>query len=146
MYPDTDTLTMTEAPEFTNAPAKAPQFSIEQKMASIVTLGNYEAALLFSEEGLPIAQAISHAGPETNADRIAEMAITLQEVSRMAATVGGISRLREVAIEGDNHRRIVFRFFRAFEQAVVLAVVVPPGKPYKQKTNELEKLILGESF
>ncbi|MCG3157594.1 MAG: hypothetical protein DKINENOH_04230 [bacterium] len=146
MYPDNDTLPLTDTPEIESPAAKAPQFSIEQKMASIVTLGNYEAALLFSEEGLPIAQAISPAGPATDADRIAEMAITLQEVSRMAATLGGISRLREVAIEGDNHRRIVFRFFRAFEQSVVLAVVVPPAKAYKQKTNELEKLIIGESF
>ncbi|NUM76633.1 hypothetical protein HUU40_19890 [candidate division KSB1 bacterium] len=125
---------------------KSPQFSIEQKMQSIVVLGNYEAAHLFSEEGLPIAQALSPTGQQVDRDRIAEMAIMFQDVSRMASVMGGISRLREVMIEGDNHRKIVFRFFKAFEQSVILAVVVPPSKTYKQKTNELEKLIIGESF
>jgi hypothetical protein len=54
--------------------------------------------------------------------------------------------LREVIIEGENHRKIGFRFFQAFGQQVILAVVVPPQKAYKQRTNELEKLIVGESF
>lgn len=128
------------------AAVKSPQFSIEQKMQSIVVLGNYEAAHLFSEEGLPIAQALSPEGQQVDRDRIAELAIMFQDVSRMASVMGGITRLREVMIEGDNHRKIVFRFFKAFDQSVILAVVVPPSKTYKQKTNELEKLIVGESF
>jgi predicted regulator of Ras-like GTPase activity (Roadblock/LC7/MglB family) len=128
------------------ATVKTPQVTIEKKMAEIISLGAYEAAHLFSDEGLPIAQASSESGQTVDRDRLAELAILFQDVRRMASLMGGISRLREVLIEGENHRKIVFRFFRAFEQQVILAVVVPPKKSYRQRTNELEKLIVGESF
>lgn len=126
--------------------AKTPQVSIEKKMADILAAGTYEAAYLFSDEGLPIAQASSTNGQQVDRDRIAEMSILFHDVRRMASLMGGISRLREVTIEGENHRKIVFRFFQAFGQQVILAVVVPPQKAYKQRTNELEKLVIGESF
>jgi len=126
--------------------AKMPQVAIEKKMAAIIAQGTYEAAYLFSDEGLPIAQASTTDGQQVDRDRIAELSILFHDVRRMAAVMGGISRLREVFIEGENHRKIVFRFFQAFGQPVILAVVVPPQKTYRQKTNELEKLVLGESF
>ncbi len=126
-------------------PTKVPQVAIEQKMAETVAAGIYEAAHLFSDEGLPIAQAASASSQHVERDRIAEMAILFQDVRRMASLMGGISRLREVTIEGENRRKIVFRFFRAFEQQVILAVVVPPNKAYRQRTNELEKLVAGVS-
>ena len=125
------------------APVKIPQVAIEKKMAEIVQAGSIEAAHLFSDEGLPIAQFASQQNIER--DRIAEMAMLLHDVRRMAGLMGGISRLREVTIKGENRRKIVFRFFQAFAQQVVLAVVVPPNKAYRQRTNELEKLIVGES-
>jgi predicted regulator of Ras-like GTPase activity (Roadblock/LC7/MglB family) len=128
------------------AAVKSPQVTIENKMAEILGLGTYEAAYLFSDEGLPIAQASNANGQQVDRDRIAELSILFHDVRRMASVMGGISRLREVIIEGENHRKIVFRFFNAFGQQVILAVVVPPQKAYKQRTNELEKLILGESF
>ncbi|MDZ7359561.1 MAG: hypothetical protein ONB46_02385 [candidate division KSB1 bacterium] len=125
---------------------KSPQVTIENKMAEILGLGTYEAAYLFSDEGLPIAQASNANGQQVDRDRIAELSILFHDVRRMASVMGGISRLREVIIEGENHRKIVFRFFQAFGQQVILAVVVPPQKAYKQRTNELEKLVIGESF
>jgi hypothetical protein len=127
-------------------PAKMPQISIEKRITDIQTLGTYETTYLFSDEKLPIAQASSTDGQQVDRDRIAEMAILFHDVRRMASLMGGISRLREVIIEGENRRKIVFRFFQAFGQQVILAVVVPPQKSYKQRTNELEKLIVGESF
>lgn len=130
-------------PELT--PTKVPQAAIEQKMAETVAAGVYEAAYLFSDEGLPIAHAVSANTQHVERDRIAEMAILFQDVRRMASLMGGISSLREVTIEGENRRKIVFRFFRAFEQQVILAVVVPPNKAYRQRTNELEKLVIGVS-
>lgn len=126
-------------------PTKVPQAVIEQKMAETVAAGAYEAAHLFSNEGLPIAHALSTNTQHIERDRIAEMAILFQDVRRMASLMGGISSLREVTIEGENRRKIVFRFFHAFEQQVILAVVVPPNKAYRQRTNELEKLVIGVS-
>jgi len=149
MYHDNDLTTGTSAVEsnkqhLAEAPAmQGPQFAIEEKMAESVRSGNYEAAYLFSDEGLPIAQSSSPAQQSIAPDQIAEMAILFQDVRRMASLMGGISRLREVIIEGENRRKIVFRFFRAFDQQIILAVVVPPTtKAYRQRTNELEKLVL----
>jgi len=130
----------------TEVTVKSPQELIENKMAAILGNGTYEAAYLFSDEGLPIAQASNAEGQQVDRDRIAELSILFHDVQRMAAVMGGISSLREVTIEGENHRKIVFRFFNAFGQQVILAVVVPPKKSYKQRTNELEKLVVGESF
>ncbi len=130
----------------TDAAVKSPQELIENKMADILGNGTYEAAYLFSDEGLPIAQASKADGQQVDRDRIAELSILFHDVQRIAAVMGGISKLREVIIEGENHRKIVFRFFNAFGQQVILAVVVPPKKSYKQRTNELEKVVVGESF
>jgi predicted regulator of Ras-like GTPase activity (Roadblock/LC7/MglB family) len=137
---------MVAAEEGADSAVKTPQMTIEKKMDEILGLGAYEAAYLFSNEGLPIAQASSTNGQQVDRDRIAELSILFHDVRRLAGVMGGISRLREVTIEGENHRKIVFRFFNAFGQQVILAVVVPPQKAYKQRTNELEKLIVGESF
>lgn len=137
---------MVAAEEGADSAVKTPQMTIERKMDEILGLGAYEAAYLFSNEGLPIAQASSTNGQQVDRDRIAELSILFHDVRRLAGVMGGISRLREVTIEGENHRKIVFRFFNAFGQQVILAVVVPPQKAYKQRTNELEKLIVGESF
>lgn len=129
---------------------RTPQVVIEKRMQEILLMGNYEAAHLFSNEGLPLAMAFKpRANGETittERDQIAEMAILLHDVRRMAAAMGDISTLREVNIEGVNRRKIVFRFFHAFGQEVILAVVVPPNKAYRKVTNELEKLILDQSF
>jgi len=144
MYSEDDITTGNGA--LTEVTVKSPQELIETKMADILEHGTYEAAYLFSDEGLPIAQASNAEGQQVDRDRIAELSILFHDVRRMAAAMGGISQLREVIIEGENHRKIVFRFFKAFGQQVILAVVVPPKKSYKQRTNELEKLVVGESF
>src|SRR5574342_319218 len=86
----------------TEAAAKTPQLTIEKKMTEILGFGAYEAAYLFSDEGLPIAQASTTNGLQVDRDRIAELSILFHDVRRLAAVMGGISRLREVMIEGEN--------------------------------------------
>jgi hypothetical protein len=127
---------------------KTPQSAIEKAMQEILHNGVYEAVYLFSNEGLPLALAAPSTtnGDPATADRIAELAILFHDVRRMAMSMGDITSLREVNIEGVNRRKIVFRFFKAFEQDVVLAAVVPSNKAYRKVTNELEKLIVEQSF
>ena len=129
---------------------KSPQAVIEKAMRDILQKGFYDAVHLFSDEGLPLATASNTSGngaPHSkDQDSIAEMAILFQNVRRMAAAMADITGLREVLIEGVNRRKVVFRFFKAFDQEVVLAVVVPANKSYRKVTNELEKLILDQSF
>lgn len=132
------------------AETTAPQIIIEDKMREILRSGQYEAAHLFSSEGLPLATARNVTedvtSPGTEHEQIAELAILFHNVRRMAAAMAGLATLREIIIEGVTRRKFVFRFFQAFGQEVILAVVVPPNTTYRKVTNELEKLILSQPF
>lgn len=117
----------------------APQEKIERFMKDVMKSGNYEMAYLLSQEGLTLAQAQSESiVPE---DRLVELSIQFQEIQKMADVMGGISQIHELVIEGQNKRKIIFRFFDAFDQSVVLAIIIPPQKTYRGLTNKLVKLV-----
>ena len=118
---------------------KSPQVLIEEYMNDVVGLGNYEMACLFSQEGLPMAEVKgADVLPE---DRLVEMSILFQDVRKMADVMGGISELKELILEGNNRRKIIFRFFEGFDQSLVLALVIPPKKTYRSLTNKLVRII-----
>lgn len=117
----------------------APQEKIESFMKEVIELGNYEMAYLLSQEGLLLAQSKSaEIIPE---DRLVEMSITFQEIEQMADVMAGIDEIKELALEGSNKRKIIFRFFKAFGQSVALALIIPPQKSYRGLTNRLVRLI-----
>ncbi len=117
----------------------SPQFQIESRMQEILQAGNYDMVHLFSSEGLPLAERYHER--VIDKDRLVELAMLLREVKQMADVMGRISDVKELIVEGFNHRKIVFRFFRAFNQEVALAVVVPPKKAYRSLTNQLIRFI-----
>jgi len=123
---------------------KSAQSVIEKKMIEISERGNYDMVSLFSDEGLPLAEFNNEQVIEQ--DRLAELSIMLREVRKMADAMGKISKIKEMIVEGFNHRKIVFRFFHAFDQDVVLAIIVPPKKSYKALTNSLVRTIEQISF
>jgi len=117
----------------------APQEKIENFMKEVIKLGNYEMAYLLSQEGLLLAQnRVDEIIPE---DRLIEMSVLFQEIQQMADVMAGISEIKELAIEGINKRKIIFRFFNAFDQSVTLALIIPPQKAYRGLTNRLVRLI-----
>jgi len=122
----------------------APQELIEARMEAIVNLGNFEAVFLFTDEGLPLAKATRQ--DASDEDRLAEMSLTFQNVKNLATSLGGIERLKEVFIEGENHRKVVFRFFHALGNDLVLAAIIPPKRAYRKVTNDLQRLILSLKF
>lgn len=117
----------------------APQDRIENFMREVIELGNYEMAYLLSQEGLLLAQ--SKTGEVVPEDRLVELSIQFQEIQHMADVMAGISEIKELVIEGTNKRKITFRFFNAFDQSVILALIIPPEKSYKGLTNKLVRLI-----
>jgi len=117
----------------------SPQLKIENFMEEVIALGNYEMAYLLSQEGLLLAQSKNdEIVPE---DRLVELSVQFQEIQRMADVMAGISEIKELAIEGYNKRKIIFRFFNAFDQSVTLALIIPPQKTYRGLTNKLVRLI-----
>lgn len=111
----------------------APQTIIEAEIKRIVDLGNFEEAFLFSAEGLPLAQ-VPNASPYRQEDLL-EISLNLQK------TLIQVSEVREVIILDGERRKLVFRFFHAFKEPVVLAIVVPSGKVYRAYTNKIIRLI-----
>ena len=117
----------------------APQERIESFMKEVIALGNYEMAYLLSEEGLPLAQSkTAEVIPE---DRLVEMSIIFQQIQQMADVMAGISEIKELTLEGTNKTKIAFRFFKAFDQSVILALIIPGKKAYRGLTNKLVRLI-----
>jgi hypothetical protein len=117
----------------------APQERIENFMKEVIELGNYEMAYLLSHEGLLLAQ--SKAEEIIPEDRLVEMSVLFQEIQQMADVMAGISEIKELGIEGINKRRIIFRFFHAFDQLVTLALIIAPQKSYRGLTNRLVRII-----
>ncbi|MFQ5823974.1 MAG: hypothetical protein ACE5JB_07965 [bacterium] len=124
--------------------SQSPQMVIQERMREISELGNYDMVHLFSNEGLPIAEYYRDQIVEK--DRLVELSMLFREVKKMADVMGKISSVKEMIIEGYNQRKIVFRFFHAFNQEVVLAIVVPPKKTYRALTNTLVRIIEKISF
>ncbi len=118
---------------------KSPQEIIEEYLNDVITQGNFETAYLFSKEGLPLAEVKGETPIEE--DRLIEMSLLFQEIIKMADVMGGISELKEIIVEGNNRRKIIFRFFEGFGQAIVLAMVIPPKKAYRGLTNKLVRTI-----
>lgn len=117
----------------------SPQEQIQKFMSEVIEEGNYESAYLFSEEGLTLASGTKKEIIEE--DRFVEMAMILQNIQKMADVMGGIDNIRELIIDGNNRRKIVFRFFHAFNQDLVLALIIPPRKTYRGLTNKLVRLV-----
>ncbi len=117
----------------------SPQEKIENFMSEVIKLGNYETAYLMSEEGLTLAHRL--VGEIVPEERLTEMAVIFQDIQKMADVMGGISEIKELVMEGHNKRKIIFRFFNAFDQKVILSFVIPPKKTYRGLTNKLVRLI-----
>ncbi|MGQ9561428.1 MAG: hypothetical protein ACUVWA_13035 [Candidatus Oleimicrobiaceae bacterium] len=135
-----DKVTSSASPAPANDAAEvAPQELIEQHMLQLIRLGHYEAAYLFTVDGLPLAGV----GSDTalHQDFLAETAIVLEQVQRAAQHSGEMTNLAEVMLEDRTGRKIVFRFIEAFGQPAVLAVMVAPHKSFRGLTNRLVRLI-----
>jgi len=117
----------------------SPQEQIENMMQSIVGQGNYETAYLLSNEGLPLAYV--NKNKVLKEDRIIEISLLFQELRNMADVMGNISDIKELIIDGNSRRKIIFRFFDITGQAFVLALVIPPKTTYRGLTNKLVRLI-----
>lgn len=121
------------------AQAQGPQQVIEQQMLQLIRLGHYEAAYLFTIDGLPLAGVAGETG--VNQDLLAEIAIMLEQVQRTATQLREMASLAEVLLADEGGRKIVLRFVQAFGQPAVLAAVVAPHKSFRGLTNRLVRLI-----
>jgi predicted regulator of Ras-like GTPase activity (Roadblock/LC7/MglB family) len=109
-----------------------PKVTFEETLERINREGNFEASVLSTPDGLPIATA--PAGYDS--DVTAAMVALLQSVAQQTQDHVGMAPLDEVSVRASDQIRLVCRSFRVDDEDLILAVVVPREQRYhRQLTN-----------
>lgn len=103
-------------------------------MKEIVQGGNCEAIYLFNDEGLVMAQY----DRRQSLDQIAatELSIMMAKVQSIVKKIARLSQIKEINVEDDFGKRLIFRFVPFLEREIVLVLVVPPRKSYRGVSND----------
>ncbi|MGB9301730.1 MAG: roadblock/LC7 domain-containing protein [Anaerolineae bacterium] len=106
--------------------------TFEETLERINREGKFEASVLATPDGLPIATA--PAGYDS--DVTAAMVALLKSVAQQTQDHVGMAPLDEVSIRASDHMRLVCRSFQVDGEDFILAVVVPREQRYhRQLTN-----------
>jgi len=109
-----------------------PKVTFEETLERINREGKFEASVLATPDGLPIATA--PAGYDS--DVTAAMVALLKSVAQQTQDHVGMAPLDEVSIRASDHMRLVCRSFQVDGEDFILAVVVPREQRYhRQLTN-----------
>lgn len=112
------------------------EVSLEEALARIIEEGDFEASVLASSDGLPIATVPS----DYDTDTTAAMVGLLRRVAQETREHVGMAQLDEVSVRASDHIRLVCRCFSMSGEDFILAVVVPSHRRYyRQLTNRAIK-------
>ena len=112
------------------------QTSIEKAMQEFETEDRWECIQLYSSDGLLMAgYGFSHVYSH---DNLLEFSFSLIETAMLLDSEPGV---KEIVIRGTEKRRLVFQFFQAWDEIVVLAAVLHTRKGYRRAMARLIKLI-----
>ena len=106
-----------------------PEATFEETLARINREGNFEALVLASPDGLPIATAPAGYDSEVTAAMVA----LLRSVAQQTQDHVGMAPLDEVSIRASDHIRLVCRSFQVDGEDFILAVVVPRKQRYHRQ-------------
>jgi len=109
-----------------------PKLPFEETLERINREGEFEASVLATDDGLPIATAPS----DYDTDITAAMVALLRSVAEQTQNQVGMGALDEVSVRATDHIRLVCRPFEVEDEVFILAVVVPARQRYyRQLTN-----------
>ncbi|HDQ44655.1 MAG TPA: hypothetical protein ENN17_04035 [bacterium] len=109
------------------ANAYSVQSELESLMAESGNEGRWERMALFSGEGLLMAAAGD--SPAVSQERLLEFAFAQIETVRMLEPVTDGT---EITLRVPDDRLLVFRFFKAWDETLVLAAVANRRKGYRR--------------
>ena len=112
--------------------------SLEEMLVTLHAQGRFEAAVLASGEGLPIATVPVN----FNMEKAAAMIGMLQRVSKEARDQFPLSEIDEFTILDSNRMRLVCRYLTIGGTELILAVIAPPDHSYRRMTNLAIKQIV----
>jgi predicted regulator of Ras-like GTPase activity (Roadblock/LC7/MglB family) len=108
-------------------PAPAPT-KFEQILTELSQLGSFDAAILATSDGLPIATSPS----SLDAQLTAAMVAMLRKVSKDARAELGMNELDEVSLYDRQRSRLACRFFSVDEEELILALLIKEGGHYRR--------------
>ncbi|MBN1780449.1 hypothetical protein JW948_04935 [bacterium] len=112
------------------------QAEIETAMQIFKSEDRWECIQLYSADGLLLA---GHGlSPVYSHDTLLEFNFSLIETLRL---LGTDQPVKEIMIQGIDKRRLVFRFFQAWDETVVLAAILHTQKGYRRAMAKLIGLI-----
>ncbi len=111
-----------------------------REMQEMVRIGGFEAVYLFSREGLLLAEHVASSAL-LREDHAVEFAVMMARLKPVVKKMSGLGALKELVIEDDEGKRIVFRYLAVFGQTALLVLVVPAQRSYRGLANRLCRLI-----
>lgn len=131
-----------ESTPFAEFDGSAANFQKEAKagLDELIKVGGFEAAYLYSLEGLPLAQG-GPAAATLSELQVVELTVMMAKMARVILKLGVIDSVHELALESRQGSRVVFRFITVFNQPALLILVVPPQKSYRGLTNRVTRVI-----
>ena len=115
--------------------AKIPiQQQLEATMKTFQEEERWEAMTLFSSEGLPMASA--GYSLVYNQENLLEFAFSLIESVHL---LGQDMPAREITIRGRERKTMVFKYFEAWDDELIMAAVISGRKGYKRAMGKLIK-------
>ena len=110
-----------------DAPGPAPT-KFEQILTELSEVGSFDAAILATSDGLPIATSPS----SLDAQLTAAMVSMLRKVSKDARAELGMDELDEVSLYDRRRSRLACRFFNVDQEELILALLVREGARYRR--------------
>lgn len=117
--------------KWSNEPGIVGIQHFEEVLEQMTRNGEFTAAVLASDEGLPLASVPS----PYDSDAAAAMVALLQSVSREARVQLSMAEVDELTISDRDRIRLVCRYVEANGEVLILAAMVPPNVYYRRVTN-----------
>lgn len=112
--------------------------SLQEILYEMNESGDFQAVILASKDGLPVATEPADYDSEVAAAAVA----LLQKVSSEAQQQVGLAALDEVTIRSSDRVRLACRYLNVGEQGLILVALVPPGHYYRRATNRAIRQIM----
>lgn len=105
---------------------------LNQMLEQLVRNNGFRAAVLTNELGLPLAAFPEGSESETPAAMVAYIQRLYDQVHERV----GLRQMQEIVLRDRVGQQLVCRRFSARQHGITLAVLVPPGRAYRQAVEE----------
>lgn len=105
---------------------------LNQVLEQLVRNNGFRAAVLTNELGLPLAAFPEGAESEAPAAMVARIQRLYDQVHERI----GLRQMQEIVLRDEAGQQLICRRFCARQQSMTLAVLVPPGRAYRQAVEE----------